>query len=599
MQTVTDQDDEQRSEDGPSDGTEISDVSEDVTGNPKKLRKHRKLRYNAAYDELLHSPVEEISSGGVEVSEPVLQPSQVGLTLWSSEEKEILFTVLSKKGKDDLKAIAEAIGSKSEPEVHVYLQLLQQMTENQHTSGSDSGIAGSTDVPAAFEVSDACMDLLDTAADAILAKEQELDKEREREVFGDFWLLDASLAEEKEDSTADEGSSRVISDYPQLQHALELFNLDRWLHVSSRVFMNPRDLADNWRSHVDKDETPSIHSSAFINFHNLAIIVTKRLVSSAIFFAKSRLRVTKTKKHGHQNRVRQEDVMAAVDVLGMEPDAMKFWHGVARRCRLDVYESVTIKKCSGQYSLEEVENILTQPDIRDSSDSPSPFEEHAPLSGNEETCAVDSNVQTDDEVSDAIGTREGEDAEILDHQASQEEEERLWKLFHQVAKRPVQADHIHNLPKRQKVATTSEDRVSDWRDFMDYQKPWERHKTPIPLASFVKNSKLYRPKPNVLEPLGNVDDLSTDSDGAVAQDGASPVASGSLDGAVDDIGSDVGRAETESEAGSNDTDNQDEGGPLSSHDEAGTDEPFPVHLDHDMDDADSEEDARHHRGRSS
>lgn len=604
METVTDQDDEQRAEEGPSDGTEFSDDSEDATGTPRKLRKRRKPRYNAAYQELLHNTCEEISSGGVEVNEPVLQPSQLGLTLWSSEEKEVLFTVLSTKGKDDLKAIAEAIGSKSEPEVHVYLQLLQQMTENQRTSGSDSGMVDFTEVPAAFEISEACTTVLDAAADAMLVKERELAEEKGREYFGDFWLLDASLAEGKDNSAEASGPSQEMSEHPQLQYALELLKLDNWLHLSSRIFMNPRDLTDNWRCYADKGETPSIHASAFIDFHNLAVIVTKRLVSSAIFFAKSRLRVTKTRKHGHQHRVRQEDIMAAVDVLGMEPDAVKFWYGAARRCRLDVHETVTVKKCSGQYSLEEIEGILMQPGGKASSVPTSPSGEHVLLSESEGMFAGNSEGQTDDEVSDAIGTRADGDAELttraeaLDQQVSREEEQHLWSLFPQTVKRPLQTDHTRDeLPKRQRISIPSEDTSSDWRDFMDYQTPWQRHRTPVPPANFIKNRKLYREKP-ALTPLGDMKQFSEHSHALEEQDEASPLENGSSDGVVDDLKPDIERAQAEYEAHTSDTEGQDEEGPLSSPDDTRNETPSPVHYHYEIDGADSEGDTPHHRGRS-
>lgn len=604
METVTDQDDEQGAEEGRSDRTEFSDDSKNGTGAPQKLRKRRESLYNAAYYELLHSTVEEIGYGGVEVIEPVLQPSQVGLTLWSSEEKEALFTVLSKKGKDDLKAIAEAIGSKSEPEVHVYLRLLQQMTENQRTSGSDSGMVDFTEVPAAFEISEACTTVLDAAADAILVKEGELAEEKGREYFGDFWLLDASLAEGKDNSAEASGPSQEMSDHPQLQYALELLKLNNWLHLSSRIFMNPRDLTDNWRCYADKGETPSIHASAFIDFHDLAVIVTKRLVSSAIFFAKSRLRVTKTRKHGHQNRVRQEDIMAAVDVLGMEPDAVKFWYGAARRCRLDVYETVTVKKCSGQYSLEEVEGILMQPGGRASSVPTSPSGEHVPLSESEGMFAVDSEGHTDDEVSDASGTRADGNAEsttraeALDQQASREEEQHIWSLFPQTVKRPTQNDHSRDeLPKRRRILFPSEDTASDWRDFVDYQPPWQRHRTPVPPANFIKNRKFYRRKP-ALGPLGDMKQSSEHSHASDEQDEASPLENGLFVGVVDDLKPDIERAQAEYEADSSDTEEQDDEGPLSSPDDTRNETPSHVHYNYEIDDADREEDTPHHRGRS-
>jgi len=550
-----------------------SNESEDTEQGPKKPRKHRRVRYNHAYHDLVKSAVNKIESGSVMVGEPQLQPSQVGLTFWSSEEKEKLFGTLSKKGKDGLKTIAEAIGSKSEPEVHVYLQLLQHTAELQDLHGPDSEPVNFTDIPAAFEVSEACTDVLDAAAGAVLAEEQKCDKEKEREVFGDFWLLDETIAKAMADPTADDGSSRAMSDHPQLQHALELLNLESWLELSSRIFMNPQELADNWRGYVDKGQTPSICASAFIEFHNLVVTVTKRLVSSAIFFAKSRIRAKTTTKHGHENTVRQEDIMAAVDVLGMETNAIRFWHGAARRCRLDVYEGVRIRKCLGKYSYEDVERILMHPGGGASSVPQSPSENDTSSPDRKDASADESDVRGDDEVSDADGTHEGRDtkiAEVLDQQASREEEQRLWDLFPQIMKRPLQSNEIHDLPKRKRVSRTLEGRTSNWRDYMDYQKPWQRHKAPVSPASFARNRNVHRRNPT-LEPTGDMDDSSEHTHDAEDQDGVSPQ-DGFLDGAIDGLRSDGERAEAESEV-EEASDDQDRAGDgqLSSHSDAESD----------------------------
>ena len=569
-----------------------SDEFETAGKGSKRPRKRRRLRYNAAYHELFQSTADEITSGGVEGGDSYLQPSQVGLTLWSPEEKETLFMVVSKKGKDDLKAIAEAIGSKSEPEVHVYLQLLQGTSELQHHHGS-------VNVPAAFEVSEACTDVLDAAADAILAKEQELDEGREREVFGDLWLLDEALATTLGDPTEDSETFRAVNDHPQLLHALEILNLQSWLDLSSRIFMNPRDLTDNWRSYADKDQTPSIYASAFLDFHHLVVTVTKRLVSSAIFFAKSRLRVKETKKHGHGNNVRQEDVIAAVGVLGMEPDAIRFWHGAARRCRTDVYEGVRIRKCLGKYSYEEVERILIQPEGGVSSVPVSPYKEHIPLPGREKSA----EDEIGDEDSDLDSTHESRDAEIsgyaesLDLQASHEEEQHLWDLFPQILNRPLQTDFAPDLPKRKRVSPASEDEASNWRDYMDYQRPWQRYKTPVPLTSFARNRALYQRKP-AFGSSGDIEDLSECTRDSEEQDRASPRETGWLDGAMDELRSDGERAEAESEAGPGDDEEQGEEGQSNPSSDAGKTSHSPAHYDHEMRDADDEDDGHRRRGRS-
>ena len=604
MEVTTDRTVELRGEEESEDSGESSNNSECTTGGAKRLRKRRRLRYNAAYHELLQITVQEINSGSVEAGDAGLEPSQVGLTCWSPEEKAKLFKMLSRCGKDDLKAIAEAIGSKSEPEVHVYLQLLQQKTDLQYLQGDDSRIVDFADLPASFEISEACSGVLGAATDAILAKEQELDEEQERQVFGDFWLLDAPLVKLLKDSAADDGPSIIPSEHPQLQHALELLDLEKWLHLSSRIFMNPCDLTNNWRSYVDKGETPSIYASAFHEFHNLVVTVTKRLVSSAIFFAKSRLRTTKTKKHGHQNYVRQEDVLAAVDVLGMELDAIKFWHGAARRCGLDVYEGVMARKCVGKYSYEEVEAILMQPECMASSVPRSTSGELASLSDGEASSTEVTDSESDDDgISDANGTHEDEEtrisrsAEALDLQASREEEQRLWNLFPQILKRPPQDESDHDLSKRQRLSSVLRNTASNWRDCVDYQRPWQRYSSPVPTASFARNRKVHRRKP-IPEHSSNTEDLWEDTHHARKQDAAGPPRFKQLDGPMDNSTSDVDGVEAASEAGSDGDEEQAEGGLQSSASEVENDLPSSAQRDSEMKDADSENEGHQQRGRT-
>lgn len=502
----------------------------------------RRLRpfYSNEYREVLNNTIIDILQGTPLGDADKLSPKQIGITCWSSEELAAFFTALARNGRHNLPAICSAIGTKTEPEVHAYLQLLQNANIHQHVNGPRHELFQNSDVPAALEIGQDCCNALEIAADALSVLQQEKENRLERKHYGRLWRLDWRLADRIERPRGDieDGNEGPLGAVP----AAELLNLKSFLELSENVFMNSSTEADNWRSHHGERIPVSIMHTAFADFHTLTVSITKRLISSSLFIAMSRLRHTR-KNVG--NNVHSKDIKAALDILGMKHNSREFWIRVARRCRLTVFSDNTLQSGS-KLSYDEAERRLSatwkrkhkkksnQPNRNDGQSGGEGTGEDGTTAGSEES-ALSTELNSDDHaVSDTADTgkedrhissnaasdslfsstddsglapseeewssdsedmtedeQQGIDpdtyAEALDSRASQSEEQSLWKMLgREPPTNVILMPEEVELPGLIQPKRGSGDDLDDWRAWTDYAPEWETYKNPIPVTSFGK-----------------------------------------------------------------------------------------------------------------
>ncbi|KAL9118835.1 MAG: hypothetical protein Q9187_004609, partial [Circinaria calcarea] len=299
------------------------------SGQGSKARsKRRRLNYSDAYRILLNEVISEAGDRVNLIGEEPLMASQIGVTSWSAKEKQAFFATLDRKGRHDLRSIADAVQTKSESEVHVYTQLLYQATIEHHLHHCHHELLGQADLPAAFEVGPECEKVLDEDAYGLSVKQLDREAKLEKRRHGENWLLNQEATGHFEQgNTSDDGD---IAKPTQLHSALELLKLANFLELSKRVFMNSSDMQSNWSHYTDNGESPSIFCTAFLDFHALVNSIIKRLVQSALYFAMSRLRASDTGSYTRRRVVRKEDVTAALDVLGMKANSREYWAEAAR-----------------------------------------------------------------------------------------------------------------------------------------------------------------------------------------------------------------------------------------------------------------------------
>lgn len=371
---------------------------EDEDGQLRRRRKRRRLSpdldislgrlpfkrvpgpFNLEYLGLLNKDIDDANERIIAEPEHSGVPtSQMGMVTWTSTEKRLFFDALGRLGKGDLPGISSRIETKSIAEVAQYIRLLEEGSRTRTIKTRDAVIPA--EIPAAADISPQCSLALDAAADELSLRQQRYEEKREQQKWEDFpWNMTREAAAEMEMKPGE----------PREPFA-NLFNVPSWLRLSDRVFMNASFAENNWR-YVD-EEPPSMRSTAFVDFHNLAVSVTRRIVSATLFFAASRIEAKAGADSRTRSLVKRRDVVAAVESLGLARDSGEFWAKCARRLKLDVYdddEAVSDEDGLSLLPFDEVEKRLGAGSRNQSSAGSSESEESTE---DEETDSTDTDVE--------------------------------------------------------------------------------------------------------------------------------------------------------------------------------------------------------------
>ncbi|KAI0161651.1 hypothetical protein GGR52DRAFT_585908 [Hypoxylon sp. FL1284] len=327
--------------------------SDDEPSSPRKRRrraaeephlpplKRQKGTLHPKYVSLLNGEIADAAAGIVKApDDPQLGHSRVGAVLWTAAEKQAYFSALGRLGRDDCAGIAARIGAKSALEVRQYTMLLDEADRTRCAEGGDRRRALLNDAPAAAELSTELCAALEAAADDAAVRQEEREARLEQKRWGSSsrWLVTASLVPALEYQLRERHDQQLLTRMP----FVELFRLGNWLRLSERVFMNSAVVPDgNWR--CASAEPPAVRATALADFYSLTISLTRRLVSAALFIARSRF---KAKQAGDRRAgraisavVKARDVHAALASVSMKEGARReFWARAARRLRLDVYK---------------------------------------------------------------------------------------------------------------------------------------------------------------------------------------------------------------------------------------------------------------------
>lgn len=510
-------------------------VIEELTAAQPRSKRLRNC-YNDRYRELFNNTIEDFSAPPTVEADDPLPPSQIGISIWSAEEKEILFHVLGRKGRHNLKGIAAELNCKSEAEVFIYLELLRKAAAEEQLRARRLRIFDASTIDATFDISQECTTALDLSAEALSVLQQREEERLERGKYDKYWLLTPSTAKWA-DQCVQEGGI-MEGELSEAIPAAALLNLGNFLRLSKRFFMNSYDPEYNWRSYTNRPKAPTIMYTAFSDFHTLVISITKRLVQSILFFAMSRLRAMEHRDYEPHQHVKRCDVLAALKVLGMGVDKKRFWIGIARRCKLRVYEKVRHTRASDkQYSYDEVEQMLGRLDTHEDNglDDPSTdginseFRTYPGLSSamnsSKDSMSDSSSIRSAHTESDApaqefdlpqSNSEEAQDQErdekaqddymeALDQNASREEEQRLWEMLED---EPTEQIKLVEMPEAPLLGRTNRGDLVDWTSWVDYAGEWETLETTVPAVKFAKNQQMNKEKRR--EPSTSNSDSDTD-----------------------------------------------------------------------------------------
>ncbi|RAL08547.1 uncharacterized protein BO97DRAFT_472925 [Aspergillus homomorphus CBS 101889] len=417
--------------------------------------------------------------------------TQNGVVFWSPQEKEVLYRVLDKKGKEGIRDAVRALGSKSEIEVQEHLRLLHRGLQRQHLKEGHSRTIILADVPAAAEISEECNTTLENYAELLRLEEQQHEDVVGRQKHHNFWVIDQATATEL-DYRAKLKPQDAGHDHRSSVHlTASLFRMKNWVHLSERFFMNfgGTRLEDNWQTSSFRDESPSLTADAFADFYALAVSATRRLVQSSLFFAESRLRKMRDAGHERALEVKSRDVRTALDVLGMKRNGAEFWIGMARRLSLDVVDSRHMKDWKPiQMDYDEVEDILSG-----KLPLPSQTESVARSISRGRQKTDGQEMTADDEFESSLSDEdepidyEDQYAGYVDQEASHAEETNLRRLIGRSAhttesERDNEEEAAQNAPrvklerlKRPIGERKATDDLVDWRDRLLFRSEWEEY----------------------------------------------------------------------------------------------------------------------------
>ncbi|KAI7547790.1 hypothetical protein KC331_g4800 [Hortaea werneckii] len=303
------------------------------------------------YRALLNVAIRDVQERTYDNVTPLL-PSYVGASLWTTDEREAFFAALTRLDVGDVRRISNAVKTKSETEIQLYLQLLQEgLTEAEATAKGTSDLPVS-EIPAALEVSEEFEERLDQEAQLLAAKVNDHDQERERSKYGDDWLIDESLAAKiegdlekdaklKSEESDEEEGQEAVSPSKSRPSSVELLHPHAFLNLSRTLFMNaPAVSGISWHDFENESLTdPGIFHTAFDDFHSLVVNLTRRFVQAAIFQATTRLRTSgaSRSKWAPKPEVTATDVQAVMHTLHKPASWQSYWAKVPRRLGLGVY----------------------------------------------------------------------------------------------------------------------------------------------------------------------------------------------------------------------------------------------------------------------
>lgn len=475
-----------------------------------------------SYRDLLNSNIAEVLEPIGNTGTDALPPSQIGTSFWTSKEKERLFAATQLHGPGDLQALALAVGTKAEPEIKAYILLLQEGVKELEAKATQQ--FGPEDVIAAVETEPDLLEAEELLATTIEERSRAVEEAKEKQRWGEeSWLIDDEVAasledryggpdakvtkdsnvqdEQHEASRSISGDEKSASGPPS---STELLNAATFLQLSRSLFMNSINPEMNWHTFSRDDESeqhPSIRRTAFDDFHNLVVSLTRRLMQASLFQALSRLRASSDPRM--LPYVNGFDVAAARETMSLKTQRPGYWVDAVKRCGIEVYSDS--KKWRTQEERQGTKNgvKLTEDELRAElgavlpdapvlADDPSDVEEGVESSDSDAYTVVSSSEGSDDEVLEAKVTTDTRGRTLTDrrrplspasfHRAETKFLERIDR--HNSRDLDDEYRHILGLPATVHNHTSKpafpykqadgESRPVEWRAVVQYEAPWEQ-----------------------------------------------------------------------------------------------------------------------------
>jgi hypothetical protein len=317
--------------------------------------------YNDQYLEIFKHALEPSNGERLDLNLP---STQLGAVCWLPSEKGRLYEILERRGRQDLKAIAQYVKTKSETEVNAYLSWLRQEETDRQLLEAQAKNISHIDIPAAIEIGSECEAVLDKAAAALSAFQEHFDFAAGQRSQG-VWLIDRQTASELDKATDEIGLSHNLSEADEesqpLADSARFFHMSTFLSLSESFYMN-QGSGETWHDLGEDNERPAMTMDALNDFYKIIVSYLRRLIQSIIFIAKSRIRLTSSISYSTLHTVRQEDVNTALDIMNVNNDLWSYWIQMPRRNKLLVVHRKSVKHFNADdvINYDKVEGALSE-----------------------------------------------------------------------------------------------------------------------------------------------------------------------------------------------------------------------------------------------
>lgn len=259
---------------------------------------------NEAYEILMGHPVVETNKDELTSSWISNCEGKKGV-YWTEEEKELFFTLLSRRSRHDLATIAEELGTKSLVEVEQYNDLLFK------SSQSNPGLVGMDDIPSAHEMSSEWIDMENLQSQG---------------------LEDYLVNNDEKDTNRIQVEDSEEGNYLLNGETNSLINIPPLIEIASSIYYN---------APVD-DEKPEFKYRPALRYLNHDLMeeleelvrwITEILVRECIVTTERRLYAT---TYAMKRIISNSDVGFALDELKFPKRFSVYWRNVCRRLNLKV-----------------------------------------------------------------------------------------------------------------------------------------------------------------------------------------------------------------------------------------------------------------------
>lgn len=526
----------------------------------KRLRGHYVDEYRQVFNEEVNDAKDRFVCRS---QEKPLSGSQIGLSYWTAQEKELFFIALAKLGKDAIREIAVAISTKSELEVRDYLLLLQDGLVEHVLNDRQQVLMSLGSLLSAAELSEECCQSLDFAGEALAWYQANHESKLEERKHGENWLLTCDTADKIEQeilgldpSTPSPELEPTVHDEDHLDEqgilpdtnarledsedddrlnimdqipAAKLLNLRQFLILSESLFMNSSQdqLEDNWQSIAERGEEPSIYFTAFEDFHRLVVSITKRLVIASLFQANARVRGEDWRKsHITKPNVRKRDVATAIEIVGMKTNSREFWARAPRRCGLHCFARQTDQQPMEYDDIEiqlgfppERRGLPQDEDAQKEFTAPESDEELSVDEENDNYDNIDNIDNEDDSDTESSNDslkgfqsnqesrrrkfehKEDRHAELVDQARSRHEERAMWDILQQSPPEHLRHELNQDDPVFPSRGPSQRRQMDQLVDWRD----WTKYRGPWEELAMVKELDAQEvPIPNVVRDTGDL-----------------------------------------------------------------------------------------------